>query len=387
VLVAAAVLAGCGGGSKASTTATTAQAGGAAVSVRRVAPAGDSEAVVTVGQTPITKMTFEHWMAVTAALSSQKLKGQALKDQVLGFLITSEWVFGEAAHLKIAVSGAEARQRLAQIKAEHFPKATEFKRYLTSAGESEADLLLRIKVELLEAKISKTVTAGKTATTEARVLINDFQKGFEARWKRRTRCSPGYVVEDCVEFKGQPRPQAASSGSATTSSTRAKSSAASTSASGEVYSPPGAMALSSPAFERNGTIPVEYTCDGANTSPPLQWQNLPAHTAELVLFILDDSAEGREGGIRWVVAGINPSLSGIAAGSLPAGAVVGLNSAGTASYGGICPPKGKSATIEFALWALSRVVSLREGFTPAVAEHEYATSELASAVTYANYQR
>ena len=75
------------------------------------------------------------------------------------------------------------------------------------------------------------------------------------------------------------------------------------------------MTLSSSAFELNGAIPAKYTCDGANISPPLQWRNVPAHTVELVLFVIDDSSNGSEGGIRWVVAGIDPSLSGIAAGA------------------------------------------------------------------------
>jgi Raf kinase inhibitor-like YbhB/YbcL family protein len=147
------------------------------------------------------------------------------------------------------------------------------------------------------------------------------------------------------------------------------------------------MALSSPAFALNGAIPAQYTCDGADVSPPLQWQNLPAHTVELVLFVIDDSSIGAQGGIRWVVAGIDPSLSGIAANSLPSGAIVGLNGAGKASYGGICPAKGKAAAVQFVLWALSKKISLSSGFVPGVAEREYSNSELGSAVTYATYTR
>ncbi len=141
------------------------------------------------------------------------------------------------------------------------------------------------------------------------------------------------------------------------------------------------MALSSPAFERGGTIPAQYTCDGTNVSPPLQWQHLPARTKELVLFVIDDSSDGSAGGIRWVVAGIDPSVSGVSAGQLPAGAVVGLNGSGKATYGGICPPKGKPAAIEVVLWALSKKIPLSNGFVPTVAEHDYSGSELASATT------
>ena len=83
------------------------------------------------------------------------------------------------------------------------------------------------------------------------------------------------------------------------------------------------------------------------------------------------------------MAGIDPGLSGISAGQLPAGAVVGLNGSGKATYGGICPPKGKPTSIEFVLWALSKTIPLSNGFTPSVAEHDYSHSELGSATTYA----
>jgi Raf kinase inhibitor-like YbhB/YbcL family protein len=377
---------------------TVGKAAGAGTPAGQVIPAADSgEVVAKVSTTPITKASFAHWMAVTAALAKSHgttMSRSAVKDQVLGFLITSQWVIGEADHLGVGVSEADERARLKQITAKQFPKAAELKQYLASAGESEADLLRRIKIELLEAKISQKVTAGKTATTEIHVLLSGFQKGFETRWRSRTTCSAGYVMEDCSEFKGTRHPPTASGSSSTTSSSSASSSSASSSsassnASGEV--PPasaGSMALSSSAFELNGEIPSQYTCDGTDISPPLQWTNVPAHTAELVLFIIDDSSIGKEGGIRWVVAGLEPSLTGIGAGAAPpAGAIVGLNGSGKATYGGICPPKGKPATIEFVLWALSKKIPLSSGFVPAVAEREYSHSELGSAVTYATYSR
>ncbi len=387
-LIALAALTGCGGATKTTTTVVTAvgQAGSGASATQ--ASVGD--AVATVERTPITKASFEHWTSVTAALNHAKAHGRAaraaLKHQVLGFLITSQWVFAEAAHLGIGVSEAEVRKRLHQVTAKQFPKASQLKHYLASIGESEANLLMRIKVELLETKIAQHVTAGKTASTEPHLLLGDFQKSFETRWRARTSCQPGYVMEDCSEYKGTPHPAAASSSSPpakSSSSSHTASTTASSNASGELPAVPGTMAISSPAFERNGAIPAQYTCDGANISPPLQWQHLPAHTKELVLFVIDDSSDGAEGGIRWVVAGIEPSLSGISAGRLPAGAVVGLNGSGKATYGGICPAKGKPAAIEFVLWALSKKIPLSNGFIPAIAEHDYSHSELASATTYA----
>jgi Raf kinase inhibitor-like YbhB/YbcL family protein len=387
-LIGLAALTGCGGTTKTTTTVVTAP--GRASGGGSATQASVGATVATVERTPITKASFEHWMSVTAALSHAKAQHRAaLKNQVLGFLITSQWVLAEAAHLGLDVSEAEVRQRLHQVTAKQFPKASQLKHYLASVGETEADLLMRVKGELLESKIAQHVTAGKTASTEPHLLLSDFQKSFEARWRARTSCQPGYVIEDCREYKGVPHAPAASSSSssATSSASHTTSTSASSNSSGELPSIPGAMAISSPAFERNGTIPAQYTCDGTNISPPLQWQHLPAHTKELVLFIIDDSSDGSEGGIRWVVAGIDPSLSGISPGQLPVGAVVGVNSSGKATYGGICPAKGKPASIEFVLWALSKTIPLSNGFTPAIAEHDYSHSELASATTYATYTR
>ncbi len=392
-LIGLAALTGCGSGAKTTTTVVTAV--GQAGSTAPVAQTSAAD-VATVQQTPITKAAYQHWTSVTAALSHAKTHSGAprgaLKNQVLGFLITSQWVLAEAAHLRIHVDEAQVRQRLHQVTAKQYPKASQLKQYLASIGETEADLLMRIKVELLEAKIAKAVTAGKTASTEPHLLLSAFQRSFDARWRAHTSCQPGYVMEDCKQYKGKPHQPAASSSStsatsSSSSSSHATSTSASSNASGELPSTPGAMAISSPAFERNGAIPAQYTCDGANISPPLQWQHLPTHTKELVLFVIDDSSNGAEGGIRWVVAGLQPSLSGISAGQLPSGALVGLNGSGKAAYGGICPPKGKPAAVEFVLWALSKTIPLSNGFIPAVAEHEYSHSELASATTYATYTR
>jgi len=49
----------------------------------------------------------------------------------------------------------------------------------------------------------------------------------------------------------------------------------------------GNMKLSSSAFDDNGTIPSEYTCDGADVSPPLFFSNIPENTKSLAL-IMDD---------------------------------------------------------------------------------------------------
>ena len=165
---------------------------------------------------------------------------------------------------------------------------------MPSPGETEADLLARIKVELLASKIAAKVTAGKSAASAARSLTA-FENSFHAHWKSYTSCEPGYVMEDCKQYKGKPEDLTAKSSSGKASSSAASSSSSSSSssdsnASGEVYTAPGAFSISSPAFERNGAIPVSYTCAGAGISPALSWQKVPAKAAELFLFVIDDNS-------------------------------------------------------------------------------------------------
>jgi phosphatidylethanolamine-binding protein (PEBP) family uncharacterized protein len=392
-LVVVALLVGCGGGSSSTTTTAVTVPSSPGASTQGSTSSVDSVALVST--TPITKSSYAHWLVVEQALGGSGNAGH----RALGFLVTSDWVLGEAAARKISVSEAEVKQRFEQIKKQSFAKAGSFEKFLTTSHETEADLLARVKVELLESRIAAQVTAGKSAAQHAAVLAS-FEKAFQTHWRRYTTCKAGYVMEDCSEYKGKPEDLTAtstSSSSATRSASRssasgtARSTSGTSNSSGELPPPlAGAMAISSSAFELNGEIPKEYTCDGANISPPLEWKNIPAKAAALVLFIIDDTSTGSASGIRWVVGDIDPSSKGVAAGQTPEGGIVGADTQGHPGYGGICPPHGKTATIEFVLYALSKKISLSPGFTPAVAESEYGSGKLlmgSAAVTYAVYQR
>lgn len=54
--------------------------------------------------------------------------------------------------------------------------------------------------------------------------------------------------------------------------------------------PAGAFALMSTAFAEGATIPMEHTCNGNNTSPPLAWSGaLPAGTLSFAMVLTDKS--------------------------------------------------------------------------------------------------
>ncbi len=106
-------------------------------------------------------------------------------------------------------------------------------------------------------------------------------------------------------------------------------------------------------------IPASYTCDGKAGWPELRWQNVPADTAELILYAMSAQPVEEQLFVNWAVAGLDPSLEGIEAGRLPKGAIVGTNGYGKRGYE-ICPAGAE--IYMFAVYALPQALSPQGGF-------------------------
>tara|TARA_Y100000310_G_scaffold338992_1_gene430234 strand:- start:4718 stop:5269 length:552 start_codon:yes stop_codon:yes gene_type:complete len=128
------------------------------------------------------------------------------------------------------------------------------------------------------------------------------------------------------------------------------------------------MKLTSSAFEEGGDIPQEYTCQGADTNPPLEISEVPGEAKSLALVMDDPDAVKPAGHVwdHWVVWNIPVSTTNIAQGTEPSG-VQGITSSKKLGYGGPCPPDGKHKYI-FKLYALDRELDLAEGSTKAELE-------------------
>ncbi len=85
-----------------------------------------------------------------------------------------------------------------------------------------------------------------------------------------------------------------------------------------VFSVLGAMTLSafshspslkitSSAFSSNGNIPMKYTCEGEQVSPPLDISGIPAGTKSLAIIVHDPDAPMQGGFTHWVVWNIDPA--------------------------------------------------------------------------------
>lgn len=122
---------------------------------------------------------------------------------------------------------------------------------------------------------------------------------------------------------------------------------------------PGARAsltLRSPAFREGGTIPRDYTCDGAGVSPPLSWSGVPRNTRELDLVVEDPDANRF---VHWTLLRIPPKVTAVEEGRIPAGAIELKNSFGDRGWGAPCPPEGDDPhRYVFALYATGAPLGL-----------------------------
>jgi parvulin-like peptidyl-prolyl isomerase len=160
--------------------------------------------VAAMAGNPITTQTFNHWMYVAA-------KGQAsesssttvivpndppsftncitqvrkqipslaktpdatiksdcsqlftsLSSQVMDFLIKAYWYQAEAHKLGISITNAQVQAAFVKAEKQEFPTAAEFQSFLTETGQTQADILYRVRINQiftkLEARYSKPVT-------------------------------------------------------------------------------------------------------------------------------------------------------------------------------------------------------------------------------------
>jgi foldase protein PrsA len=192
-----------------------------------------SDAVVQIDGKPISKATFNHWLGVAAAATATTSEGAApkpvipeppkykaciahleatqpkpakgqpptspaqlksqcetqyksLQQEVLGFLISSTWVLGEASSLGVSVSDKEVKKRFNSIREQQFPKAAEFEKFLASSGQTVSDLLLRVKLNLVSSKIQQKIIKSKSNVSHAQVakFYNEHKQRFEVPEKR-----------------------------------------------------------------------------------------------------------------------------------------------------------------------------------------------------------
>ena len=125
------------------------------------------------------------------------------------------------------------------------------------------------------------------------------------------------------------------------------------------------FALTSEAFENEGTIPARYSCDGDNVSPPLTWTEPPQGTDALALIVDDPDAPGGEF-THWVLFDLPAETralpEAVETSERPqVGGAQGGNDAGGTGYTGPCPPEGPAHRYRVTLYALEAPINLDPG--------------------------
>lgn len=145
------------------------------------------------------------------------------------------------------------------------------------------------------------------------------------------------------------------------------------------------ISISSGVFVEGESIPVEYTCDGRDVSPPLLLKGIPESAKSIALIMDDPDAPGRTF-VHWVMynvpAGTRQFPKGIpTTATLNDGSRQGMSDFGRTGYGGPCPPPGKPHRYYFRVYALDNVLDLphgasRQQLEKAMQGHILAKSEL-----------
>lgn len=111
------------------------------------------------------------------------------------------------------------------------------------------------------------------------------------------------------------------------------------------------FSVTSTAFIEGNTVPVEYTCDGSDHSPPLAWNGAPEKTKTFAIICADPDAPAGTW-YHWVIYNIPGHIHELAENEVPAGSVEGKTSWGRNHYNGPCPPKGNPHRYIFTVYAL-----------------------------------
>ncbi len=149
-----------------------------------------------------------------------------------------------------------------------------------------------------------------------------------------------------------------------------------------------AMELTSTAYDDGGMIPVMYSCDGANVSPPLAWTPGPAGTLSYAI-VFRDLTNGLGHAAIWDIPAATTSLPEDVEREYSPSDVPGAEQCDAydnqPGYAGPCP--GSPHEYEFSLYALSVASLSLNGMSDSVDDVEAAAqaAALATATLTATY--
>src|SRR5205085_1719367 len=93
-----------------------------------------------------------------------------LRDQTLQFLISGQWLIQEAAREHVTASNQEVMTTFLQQKKQSFPKGdADYQKFLRTSGQTQQDLLYRVRISVLTNKIQAKIVKGKDKVSNAQI--------------------------------------------------------------------------------------------------------------------------------------------------------------------------------------------------------------------------
>ena len=151
------------------------------------------------------------------------------------------------------------------------------------------------------------------------------------------------------------------------------------------------LQLTSPDFSSGASIPIQFTCDAADISPALAWNDPPVGTQSFAL-IVDDPDAPVGTWVHWVLFNV-PATARALSHNVPKqeqladGSRQGRNDFRNIGYGGPCPPPGKPHRYFFKLYALDTKLNLQPGATKKDVERAMQGHILAQGESMGRYAR
>ncbi len=160
------------------------------------------DAVAVVGDVPVSLQEYERWYAASARADESAEGGASpdeLKQQVMQFLLQSQWVRQEAERRGIEISAVELRRRFDRQKEEAFTEESEYGEFLRESGTTEQNVLYQVEIDALQDKLSQQVKARRPGLSAKakQAALDDFTAEFRDYFRARTKCRAGYIVSEC----------------------------------------------------------------------------------------------------------------------------------------------------------------------------------------------
>jgi parvulin-like peptidyl-prolyl isomerase len=117
------------------------------------------------GLSPVSEAQFKHALLQASAKNQEETvpkpgdkKYEELKETALGEVFDTIWIQGQAEEMGISVTPKEIAKELVKLKKQAFKTEKQYREFLKEAHYTKADVLTRVKIQMLSTLIQEQVT-------------------------------------------------------------------------------------------------------------------------------------------------------------------------------------------------------------------------------------